>query len=309
MGKICDCNAGLGNTGSPNCVPIADVTRKLVLVPLYDNTGAINEYQVSATTFNSVFFNARINDVDKSKRWYPTPEIENIEDLRGDPIFETLNNGKNIFVQQGTRPFSGVMLEMGPEFLEQIEKASCLKFGAFIVDKQGNLIGNGKAKDGYLRPIRIDQNTWNPRLLKASDTVSAKVQLNFEWDILEEDSQIRMVSAADMSGYALNDIRGLVDIVGAAATNISTTGFKMKMNTFYGTLKSLIDVKGLLITDFSIYNVTDSLAVTILTMTESPLGTYAFTFAAQTSADVLELRVAEDGFDDTELRKIDILIP
>lgn len=308
MAKVCNCNVGLGNTGTPNCVPIQDVTRRLILVPLYANDGSINEYNVASTTFNQVFFDARINDTDASKRWFPLPDIENIEDLRADAIFETLNNGKNIFIQQGTRTFTGVIINQGPEYLGKLEQASCVKFGALVIDKSGNLIGNGASKEGYLRPIKIDNNTWYPRLAKKTDTESQKVQLNFEWDIVEQDANIRMVSASDIT-IDLFDLKGLVDIFGSNVTGVSTTGFTIDLKTCYGTMKNVIVVKGLLLADFALYNKTTTSAVTISSVTESPDGTYAFTFPAQTSADVLELSVNKNGYDDTELNKVVITIP
>eukprot|EP01045_Picozoa_sp_COSAG04_P046060 COSAG04_NODE_16474_length_498_cov_0.593985_2_plen_42_part_01 len=40
--KSCDCNAGLSNTGVPNCVPVQGITSSLILVPLMANDGTKN---------------------------------------------------------------------------------------------------------------------------------------------------------------------------------------------------------------------------------------------------------------------------
>lgn len=309
MATICNCNTGLGNTGLPNCTSIADVTKRIILVPITANDGTINEYQISSTTFNSAFFTARVNDADASKRWYPLPDIENIEDLRGDPIFETLNNGKNIFIQQGSRTFSGVIIKQGSQYLKKLEAATCVKFGAFVIDKSGNLIGNGYSKAGYLRPIKIDNNTWVPRLLKTTDTEIGKIQLTFEWDINEQDSNIGMVSANDIL-IDLFDLVGLIDVYADAATSITTTGFTINLYNYFGTLKDKGEIQGLVAADFDLYNETDNAAVTISTATEVSSGTYAFTFAAQTSADVLKLSVDKNGYDSTVgLETVSITIP
>lgn len=308
MAQICNCEVGLSNTGLPNCSPIADVTKRLILVPIYANDGTRNEYEVATTTFNQTFFDARVNDTDASKRWFPLTDVENIEDVRADAILETLNSGKNIFVQQGIRSFTGLIIKQSPEYLSKLEAATCVKFGALIIDKQGNLIGNGASKEGYLRPIQIDNNTWYPRLIKATDTEVQKIQLGFEWDINEKDSNIRMVSANDIS-IDLFDLRGLLDVYGVDVASVSTTGFTITLETFYGSMKNKIEVLGLVDTDFVLYNVTDALPVTILTATESPDGTYAFTFASQTSADVLQLSIDKNGYDSTELETVEITIP
>jgi hypothetical protein len=308
MATVCNCEVGLSNTGLPNCAPIADVTKRIILVPIFANDGTRNEYEVATTTFNQVFFDGKINEADASKRWFPLPDIENIEDVRADAILETLNSGKNIFVQQGIRSFLGLIIKQSPEYLSQLEAATCVKFGALVIDKKGNLIGNGASKAGYLRPIQIDNNTWYPRLIKATDTEVQKIQLGFEWDINEQDSNIRMVSANDIA-IDLFDLRGLLDVYGTTPTAISTTGFTITLETFFGSMKDKVEVVGLLLADFDLYNVTDSLAVTILTVTENPDGTYAFTFAAQTSGDVLKLSVDKNGFDSTPLETVVITIP
>jgi hypothetical protein len=307
MSEVCNCSVVLGNTGLPNCVPIQDVAKRLILVPTFASDGTINEY-ATTTTFNQVFFDARINDADPSKRWYPTPDIENIEDVRADAIFETLNNGKNIFIQQGARTFTGIIVKGSAEFLGQLEKNGCTKFSAFVVDKNGNLIGNGVTKTGYIRPIKIDNNTWYPRLQKKTDTESQKVQLNFEWDIIEKDSNIRMISAVDIS-IDLFDLKGLVDVLSDGISSITTTGFTAKLKTLYGTLKAPVVVKGLVLADFDLYNKTTSSAIVITSVTETPDGTYAFVFPAQSSADVLELSIDKDGFDSTLLEATAITIP
>lgn len=309
MAKACECNVGLSNTGTPNCQPIADVTKRLILVPYYTNAGAINEIDVNAVTFNSAFFLGKTQNADKSIRWFPTPDIENIEDVRADAVFESLNSGKNIFIQQGVRTFTGVIIKQSPEYLAKLESAGCVKLGAFIIDKGGNLIGNGGSSAGMLRPIKIDNNTFYPRLEKSSDTTIQKIQINFEWDIAEQDSNIRMVAAADMS-YDLFNLTGLIDIYGETPTNVTTTGFEMDLNVNYGSMKNIITAKGLVLANFTLFNITDNAAVTITSVTESPDGHYAFAFAAQTSGDVLRLTVAlTTGYDSTELAKVAITIP
>jgi hypothetical protein len=117
-----------------------------------------------------------------------------------------------------------------------------------------------------------------------------------------------MVSANDIA-IDLFDLRGLLDVYGTTPTAISTTGFTITLETFFGSMKDKVEVVGLLLADFILYNVTDSLPVTILTTTENPDGTYAFTFAAQTSGDVLKLSVDKNGFDSTPLETVVITIP
>ena len=118
-----------------------------------------------------------------------------------------------------------------------------------------------------------------------------------------------MVSANDIT-IDMFDVVGLIDVYGGTPTSISTTGFTINLYNYYGTLKDKQEVQGLVAADFDLYNVTDSAAVTISTATETSSGTYAFTFTAQTSADVLRLSVDKNGYDSTiGLETVVVTIP
>lgn len=308
MATSCSCNLGLSNTGKPNCQPVQDVASGVILVPYYDSTGAINEYDLSTTTFNSAFFTARINDTDSSKRWFPVQDVDNIEDLRAEAEYETLASGRKYFIKDGVRTFSGVMPNVSPLFKKKLDSAACVKLGALIVDKQGNLIGNTEDKEGYLRPIRIQDGSFYAGFIKTSYTEVQKVSMSWDWGFNENDGCLGMILKSEMTASVL-ELQGLIDIVGEAASTISTTGFTMDMNTEYGTALNPDKVKGLVLADFALYNITTTSSVSLSSVVESPSGTYTFAFPAQTSADVLRLSVNKNGFDDTTLNTVVITIP
>lgn len=319
MAVVCECNSlSLGNTGQEKC-PIEAVNKKDIYVPYFDADGNINEIDVASTTFNQPFLDALTRQSDKSKRWHPTGEIKNIEDVRGDSIFESANDGSNFKIQTGTRTFVGFDFKSSPNFADKLNANSCVPVGVFKVDKDGNLIGNGGSNPGSLRPIRIQDGTWDSGYMKPTDTTIAKTRIKYEYGQLERDEDLRMVSAADITADLLNS-QGLLDAdADGAASTISTTGFTQTIKTCYGSLKSPILVKGLVIADFvssvggatsNLRNTFDNADVPILTLTESPEGTYAFTFAAQTSADTIAIDVAEaSGFDGTLLSADVVTIP
>ena len=62
-------------------------------------------------------------------------------------------------------------------------------------------------------------------------------------------------------------------------------------------------------TDSNLYNVTDAVSVAILTFSETADGVYAFTFAAQTSADVLRATPVKSKYDFTGATATTIIIP
>jgi len=92
----------------------------------------------------------------------------------------------------------------------------------------------------------------------------------------------------------------------------TTTGFSAKLTLDYGNAKTKLPISGLVAGDFVLYNVTDSAAVTISTCTESPDGTYAFTFTGQTNTDILRLSLGTTTpakpFDDATWSSVSITL-
>ena len=306
---VCECSVTLKNSGTLGCMPIQDVARRLIIVPIYDSSNALNRIDTSSIPTNTQIL-ALINNSDDKARFYPLPLMENVTNERADPIIQSFPSGKNIKVRDGEKTFTGQLLLLGADYAGQIEGYGCAEVGAYIVDAQGNLIGD-KSVTGYLSPIRIDKATWDVRTVDTKDQEVAYIQLGFQWKSSVKDSDIGMLMYSDFdSDVDWLDYNGLIDLYGTASS-ISTTGFTMKVTTLFGSVANPKVVANLDSADFEIYNETTTSTVTIATMTEDPAGTYAFTFTAQTSADELQLRIASgtNGYDDTNLRAVTITVP
>jgi hypothetical protein len=290
----CSCDVSLSNTGRPNCQPIQSVTKSIFVVQKYANDGTLNSVLTSAT-FNAAFFTARVNDADPSKRWYPITEIKNVTVTKADSIFENFDDASKIFIREGLKSFTGIIPKADPTFLGKIKGLRCAEFGVYVVDKDGNLIGSS-TNTTNLYPIMVDAASWNPVLVSATDTTIQKIALNYDYSIDELDENLQMILSTEITGVNLLTVEGLLDVY-STNTAVSTSSFKAKLTTSYGSIVNKQVVKGLVAADFALYNVTTSLAVTILTATESPAGTYTFTFAAQTAGNVLRLTPTKNGFD------------
>lgn len=302
----CKCDVGLGNTGTPNCQPIATVAKKLIVVPTYDSTGAKNGILLS-DTLDEAYLTAKINAADASQRWFPLPVMENITHERAESISETAASGKLAFIREGIKSFSGEMWKQSPALLGKIKEARCTNISVYIIDNDGNVIGSCPTDDGYLYPIQVDKDSWDARTVEATDTTVQKILLSFNWSDDEKDEDIRMITEDDYTFDALAS-KGLLD-VNATYSGISTTEFTATLSTIYGSKAALVKVKGLLAGDFSLFNVTSSSAVTITSVTESADGVYDFVIPAQSSADVLRLTPSKDGYDFTNVVSNTILIP
>jgi hypothetical protein len=289
----CNCNAGLSNTGRPNCLPIQSVTSKLVMVPLVANDGTLNYIDLTAPlpTWNDL-----INEADASKRWFPTPIFENVELPKADSQFEEANSGRMVFLRQGKRSFSGELWaeDSSPTLLSKLQNNRCVDFGVYIVDVNGNLIGS-KVNDG-LYPIPVDNPSFDPKYMFATDSTTSKIMVAFDFERLFDEGTMYMITPTE-ANINFNDLNGLID-VNFLNDTIASTSITFDARFDYGTALNPIIYQGATAgTDWALFNNTTSLAVTPLTITESPAGTYVITYAAQTAGDSLTLSVVKDGYD------------
>ena len=291
--RTCNCNLSFANTGSVGCKLLMAVARKLILVPTYDSTGAMNKI-AAGDTLDASYFSGKINETDPTKRWYPTGLIDNIEDVRAEPIMETLASQKKLFVQDGIRSFKGIIVEESNILIDKYLAFQCKDFSAFIVDKERNLIGSFDGTDFY--PVQIDKDTFYAMLVKTTDTTVQKIQVQFEFSRTERDEDLRMIAESEMGGVNVLNLSGLLD-VNAAISGASTTGFVAVLTTDYGTFKTPINVVGWVKADFTLYNETTHAPITITSVTEAPDGTYTFVIPAQSSYDVLTLSATKTGYE------------
>lgn len=287
----CDCNAGLSNTGRPGCVPIWSVTSSLIVVPLYANDGTRNGIDLTASV---PVWTDLVNEADASKRWFPLPAFENVELPKAESQFEEAPSGRMAFLRQGKRSFSGELWQEDstPTFLGKLEKSRCVDFGVYVVDVNGNLIGS---KEGdYLYPIPVDNASWNPTFMFATDSTVQKIMLGFDFDRLFNDSTMYMITV-DEASQDFTALNGLIDVnlANAAATTTEVT-FDAQLD--YGTAYNPILFTGATAGDFvvTVAGVVDA----GITLSEGPDGSYTLTFSAPaSSSDEVKVEVDKTGFD------------
>lgn len=300
MAEVCDCNVSLSNTGVPGCVPIQNVISSLILVPMKDNDGDRNGLDLSAT-FTPAIFAALVNESDDSKRWYPLPEMEEVGVPKGESITQEYSSGKKVKIRQGKREFTGMITgkDASPEYQGQLEAAGCVEFGFFMVDVEGQLIGDYNATDNYLYPVPVDQGSWDP-IWNPTDGVNnteANILVTFDWDRLYKDKNLKILTPSEAGGQDFTELEGLVDVIfsNIAAVATSTT---FDARFIFGTAQTPKKYVGAdQTTDWSIYNNTTLAVVVIDSVTENPDGTYALAHAAGVSStDEIETSVTRDGF-------------
>jgi len=125
MAQICDCNAGLGNTGMPDCVPVQELVKQWIVVPTYDSTRALNKITLAGLTFDQAFLDGKINETDASQRWFPLPLHENATNERAETVLETSAGGRKRRIKQGIRSMFFELWDASPEFLGKLQTQYC----------------------------------------------------------------------------------------------------------------------------------------------------------------------------------------
>jgi hypothetical protein len=281
---------GLSNTGRPNCVPIQSVTSKMIMVPLKDSTGADNYIDLTTAlpTWSTL-----INEADASKRWFPLPVFENVDLPKADSTFDEANSGRMVFIRQGKRSFAGELWaeDSSPTLLGKLQNNRCVDFGVYLIDVNGNLVGS-KVGEG-LYPIPVDNPSFDPKLMFATDTTVQKIMVSFDFDRLFDESTMYMITPTE-AGVNFNTLEGLIDVNVTNAVKTSTTlTFDSVLD--YGTALNPIKFIGAVSADFDLQNLTTGLAVTV-TAVENTDGNYTLTYTAPTTGNSMELSIAKTGF-------------
>lgn len=293
MSVGCNCNVGLSNTGRPGCVPLQSVTSKLIMVPLTANDGTLNGIDLSAVlpTWSDL-----INEADSSKRWFPLPEFENVELPKADSQFEEANSGRMAFLRQGKRSFAGELWsdDSTPTLLGKLTAGRCVQFGVYIVDVNGNLIGS--KSNGFLYPIPVDEQSWDPKFMFATDSTVQKIMLGFDFYRLFDESTMYMITVTE-AGINFNDLSGLIDVNLTEVSQVTTVSITVNASFDYGTALNPILFQGATNTaDWSLYNVSTSTLIGVPSgVTEVFPGVYLVNYAFNASYDYT-LSVVKDGF-------------
>lgn len=305
MATTCACNVGLSNSGTPTCQPIASVARKLIVVPYFNSAGAVNSIDVATDVLDDAFFTGKINAALAADRWFPLPLMKNVTDERAEASFEEFEDGAKLFIKDGVRTVTALLPNQSPELLSKISGYRCTEFGVFVVDANNAIIGS-ETVSGKLYPIKVENQTWAPTLVKTTDTGVQKIQLSFDFSVEEDDENLRMITPVTANMLAL---KGLLDGI-LTVSAITTTSFTATINTCFGSLSDLIKVQGLVIGDFALAEVTPTPgSITISSVTETSPGVYDFVFPTETTGDVLSLTATKTGFDFSTFGAVTILIP
>ncbi|NIO45023.1 MAG: hypothetical protein GTO02_16650 [Candidatus Dadabacteria bacterium] len=302
--KSCDCkNITLGNTGKPDCANIADVAAYLILDMAKDSSGAPKERD-AADLLTFAGLEPLLNAASPLDRLYPLGKFENVEHNREDDVFWTANSGKQAFVREGFKNFSGMLINAPRELVGLLNANNCKNFGFHIIDDSNQLISKKGSTAAKCKPILIDNDTFRAKYVEATNDAPAMIMLSFQWKSTEKDQNIKVATGLDYTG---EDLYGLLNADALYSAIAVDSVVATITTTDYGHA-----VEGLQLADFSLEEVSPTPgAIAISGVSETSAGVYTISFAAQTSGDVLRLSASKDRFDFSAMSDgtNDILIP
>ena len=316
MSVFCACatSGANGNTGTSNAALQLKRAECYYLVPKVADDSTKNVI-LSTDLVNGVlpetFIKEKINNIDPSKRWYPLPQLRSITNERATPETQTFDGGQNSQITaEGLRTVSTLVLGVNAKYKKNLDKLACLYDLAFFeIDECGAMGGEENAKDETIfEPHPIGDNTFYTNLVKAQGSDGQTLQITFEYDSRSADENECVIPAANIE-LDLCEENGLLNAIPTFSAT-TTTSFTATISLEYGGFQNQRTVPGLVAADFLLFNVTDSAAVVITTVTENPAnsGIYDFTFPLQDSSDVLQLQQAftgnkydKEGFEIVEL--------
>lgn len=300
---VCDCNYALDNT-RVGCVPLMGVEKRPWIMNERNSTGALNYIDLTAT-LNDAYFSGLINNADPLARLYPLPEVKDISDAREEPVTFAWKDGTQVFVRDGVRKYSAMFPpdSATPQLLGILETMRCAKPCKFSVDAKGTIWGRISDDRTKLYPIKMDPASIAPIFIKPTDSEPQMIGWSFNFSPSEFDCKIRGLNASELvGGIAPLDYDGLMDVF-AKVISCTTTKLTVKLYNSGGTPINPETIKGLLVTNFALYNVTDSAAIA-LTGTGAAFaetsGTYEFTYATADqpiATNVLRLTPTKTGYD------------
>ncbi|MHC5059128.1 MAG: hypothetical protein ACYTKD_31120, partial [Planctomycetota bacterium] len=176
MPNFCNCG-GSKNTGVKGTA--FKKPFKKIFVPIFAADGTRNKI-LASDTLDQAYIDARINDPDPTKRWYPVGEFVTYTSERAAPTLETFANNQSNVTEEGARVITLQLNDYPAKDKRKLDALACGRFGEFQIDKCGNLRGIENADQSELYPIEVNKNYFHSILVDSQDGQGQKIQLTYE---------------------------------------------------------------------------------------------------------------------------------
>lgn len=302
----CTCD-NYGNTGQPACITLPKEASQLFFAPLFKADGS--RFSVPFTSVTEAGITALINQVNPLDRLYPSLEVKNPESPRSDAKFETFTDDSKVFLVDGIKSMKYWFPDGDYVHLGRLNTFKCKRMGLYILDKSNNFIGEKGTIVTDIYPFEIAKQSMHSKWMDPTgNATSSKIELVMDLAASQDDSNSIIISGTDLIA---NDLTGLLTVESDWTTvTVTTTTFTGVIQLTDYSVPTPEPVGGLLLADFSAFNVTQTAAEPLTSVTEGVTGTYAFvTTATMTSADKIRVTLTKNGFDATSFLTNLITVP
>ena len=300
MAEICTCaGTSYGNTGVDGCGTIGKTPYNIIIMPKYSALGVENVIDLVSPTIGADLKTKCLAVTPATSRLFPLPFAENFQITKSETIYETGPSGNKYKIKDGIRSYAFELVDKNASvrLLENLKKFGCSEMVYFVVDIEGKIEGwksSGTSTD--LHGFPMSTSTWNAILTYATDTTVQKLMVSFDQSQYFNDGSIYYLTPNDL-GYSATDLKGLVSATATVGT-ITTTGAVATIKKgSTDAVSTGVPIVGLLQTNFALYNITTSTAVTITAVNETSAGVYAISYVAIAGANSFRLTATAIGYD------------
>lgn len=291
MAKGCKCG-GSQNTGFGSCEANFGVPVGMILTSMIADDGNANYIDLTTDLTDAIIL-AKVNNVDKTKRWFPF--LQNTNDVKIEVADAETTTGTfgQVFtgLGKGSESVSFEYVGKGKGFAADLNKAyQCSKnMGVYYVDHLNQIMGSISADGTKLYPFSIANGTFSAKPSFGGTARGEYVTIKFSLDIFNDDASARILTDVQV---VISRYNGLIDVVGVFSS-LTTTGFTVTL-TKKGASAISDKLTGLVADDMALKTNTGT-TVTISGVTEASDGVYNVTFA--TNATPKYLTITKNGYD------------
>lgn len=310
---VCSCNGYPGNT-AVGCIQEMGVGLRPWIVQMIGSDGTANYIDLT-TPLTDTLIKGFTNNTDQTKRFFPYPEIKDIDDVRDKVVTDPAKDQTEYFVRYGLRKFTGTYFSdyACPALDGLINNLRCNKtLGAFWVDTNGTIWGNLSSDGTKLYPIKIDPKSVSSTFVKPTNTTVTKLTWMFNYHPTVTDCTLAGLPVTSMAA-GVNPLYydGLFNVYLVAKSAIhGTSTLIVDLNDGWGNITDPEPVTGLVAADFDVFDITTSTDLLVTSATENANipGRYTIvTTGTFLAAANLKVIVTKTGYDGTAASQVVII--
>lgn len=292
----CVCNSGVGSLFQKrDCKSALSRVSSLLIVSRKDNNRVLNSIDLATIPVPSSLFKGKFLNPDSSKRFHAIYDVKNVDYANRDNKKVEYNDGTSDLIAMGGLDFTFITPKSSLSFLANAQELTCSNPDIYLVLENGDIVGYANpdtiAVDKKLMPLPVE--TWEitkysptntgDNVAHSEFTVHFSNQMDLgNWIVLGKDEHLFDI---------LDNYEGIgVNIEVSTPASLTSISVKTTFASGHSIQGNSVPVQGLIDTDFELK--VNGVSETILTATEAPIGTYALTYASQSSTDIVTVELS-----------------